>query len=177
MDFYSDLTDADVVGDLLVEATRHHQCHHLPLTGGESLEARPQCGDCLFVFQKRAIACQTQLYRVQQVLIAERLGQELDCSSLYRLDGHRDVAVYGLPITDDRDCGCGLGGQFDNVCCRGRADCRRVYSRSIQSTNHHGPQLSRPDSRDDSTGDGRYSDFAISRMCVVWAWQRYSALA
>lgn len=33
MDFYGDLADADVVGDLLVEAAGHHQGHHLPLAG------------------------------------------------------------------------------------------------------------------------------------------------
>src|SRR5216683_1056318 len=101
MDFYSDLADADVVGDLLVEAASHHQGHHLALARGESLEARPQRSDRLFVLQPRAIPREAQLDRVQQVLIAERLGQELDRSSLYRLDGHRDVAVSG--DEDDRN--------------------------------------------------------------------------
>src|SRR6266481_4995751 len=34
MHFYSDLADADVEGDLLVEAASHHQRHHLTLAGG-----------------------------------------------------------------------------------------------------------------------------------------------
>src|SRR5207245_3975892 len=67
----------------------------------ERLEARPQRGDCLFVLQPCAISCKAQLDGVQQVLIAERLGQELDRSSLYRLDGHRDVPVSG--DKDDRN--------------------------------------------------------------------------
>src|ERR1700730_9054855 len=95
MDFYGDLADADVVRDLLVEAASHHQGHHLTLTGGERREARPQRGDGLFILQPSAISREAQLNRIQQVLIAERLGQELDRSPLYCPDGHRDVAVSG----------------------------------------------------------------------------------
>src|SRR5437868_1992123 len=101
MDLYSDLADADRVRDLLVEATGHHQGHHLTLAGGEGLEARPQRGYCLFVLQPPAISREAQLNRVQQVLIAEWLGQKLDRSSLYRLNRHRDVAVSGNK--DDRN--------------------------------------------------------------------------
>ena len=36
-----------------------------------------------------------ELNRIQQVLIAERFREELDRSSLYCLDGHRDVAISG----------------------------------------------------------------------------------
>jgi len=105
MNFYSGLADADVVRDLLVEAASHDQGHNLTLAGGEGLEARPQRGDCLFVLQPRAISLEAQLDRVQQVLIAERFCQELDRSSFYRLDGHRDVAMSG--DEDDRNVNVG----------------------------------------------------------------------
>src|SRR6266481_2353597 len=123
MHFYSDLADADVEGDLLVEAASHHQGHHLALPGGKSLEARPQRGDCLFVLEPRAISREAQLDRVQQVLIAEGLGQELDRSSLYRLDGHRDVAVSG--DEDDRNV---------NVC-------RQELSLKIKTTSTRQPDI------------------------------------
>jgi hypothetical protein len=87
--------------DLFVQTAGHHHGHHLAFAGGERLEARPQGGDCPFVLQPRSISRKAQLNRVQQILIAERLGQELDRSSLYRLDGHRDVAVSG--DENDRD--------------------------------------------------------------------------
>jgi hypothetical protein len=51
-------------------------------------------GDCLFVLQPRAISREAQLDRVQQVLVAERLGQELDRSFLLspgRTSGCRHV--------------------------------------------------------------------------------------
>jgi hypothetical protein len=73
--------------DLFVQTAGHHHGHHLAFAGGERLEARPQGGDCPFVLQPRTISRKAQLNRVQQILIAERLGQELDRSSLYRLDG------------------------------------------------------------------------------------------
>src|SRR5262249_22271362 len=95
MDFYGDLADADVIGDLLVEAASGHQGHHLTLTGRESLEAPPQRGDCLFVFHPRPISGEPELNRIQQVLIAERYREEVDRSSLYCLYGHGDVAVAG----------------------------------------------------------------------------------
>src|SRR5262252_8332018 len=98
MHFYGDFADADVVGDLFVEATNHHQGHYLSLAWGKSLEACPQPCDHLFVLQPRAISREALLNRVQQVLITERLGQKLDRSSLHRLDGHRDV-----PVSRDED--------------------------------------------------------------------------
>src|SRR5215831_2076311 len=97
--FYSDLADAEVVGDLLVEAAGYHQSHHLALTGGEGFKARAYRGGCLFVLPPCAISSEALLNGVQQVLIAERLGQELDRSIFYRPDRHRDVAVSG----DDND--------------------------------------------------------------------------
>src|SRR6266446_2383950 len=123
MDLYGDLADPDVVGNLLVEAASHHQGHHLALPGSENLEARPQRGDRLFVLQPRAISHEAELNRVQQVLVAERLGQKLDRSSLYRLDGHRDVAISG--DEDDR-----------NVNIR-----RRELSLKIQTTSARQPDI------------------------------------
>ena len=62
-------------------------------------------GDRLFVLQPRAISRETERDRIQQVLIAERLGQELDRSSFYRLDRHWDVAMSG--DEDDRNVNVG----------------------------------------------------------------------
>jgi hypothetical protein len=43
----------------------------------------------------RAISSEALLNSVQQVLLAERLGQKLDRSRLYRLDGHWGIAISG----------------------------------------------------------------------------------
>src|SRR5438045_3184181 len=101
MDFYGNLAEPDLVGDLLVETASRHQGHHLTLAGGEGLEARPQPGQGLFVLQPSAVARDALLDRVEQILVAEGLGQELDRSALHRPDGHRNVAVSG--DEDDRE--------------------------------------------------------------------------
>src|SRR5271157_876505 len=109
MDFYGNLADAHLVGDLLIETASHNQGHHLPLTGGQGLEARPQPGQSFFVLQPSAVARKAELDGVQQILVAEGLGQELDRATLHRLDGHRDVAVPG--DEDDRELDV-RGGEF-----------------------------------------------------------------
>ena len=89
--FYSDLADAEVVSDLLVGAAGHHQGHYLALTGGEGFKARAYRGDCLYFLPPCAISSESLLNGVQQILIAERLGQELDRSTLYRPDRCRRI--------------------------------------------------------------------------------------
>src|ERR1700730_2617674 len=101
MDFYRDFADADLVGDLLVETAGCDQGHYLTLAGREGLEARPQPGESFFVLQPSAVARDAELDRIEQILIAEWLGQELDRSVLHRLDRHRDVAIAG--DEDDRE--------------------------------------------------------------------------
>ena len=47
----------------------------------------------LFTFSTGTIARKTSLDRIEQVLITERLGEELYGPALHRLHGHRNVAV------------------------------------------------------------------------------------
>src|SRR5882762_637288 len=47
---------------------------------------------------------------MEHLLMAERLGQEVDCSGLHRLDRHRNIAM--TRHEDDRDVDTRLG-QFD----------------------------------------------------------------
>src|SRR4029453_3549536 len=53
------------------------------------------------------IAFQADLNGVEQVLVAEGLGQKLDGAPLHRLHGHRDVAMPG----DKDDGSLDVGGQ------------------------------------------------------------------
>jgi hypothetical protein len=67
----------------------------LPITRSRRLAGRachfPPC----------TVARKTELNGVEEILIAERLGQELDGTSLHRLHGHWDVAMPG--DEDDRN--------------------------------------------------------------------------
>src|SRR6202045_29277 len=78
MDFYRDFADADLVGNLLVETAGCDQGHYLTLAGREGLEARPQPGESFLVLQPGTVVHKAELDRVQQILVAEGLGQELD---------------------------------------------------------------------------------------------------
>ena len=79
----------------------------------------------------------------------------------------------GLPFTDDWDCGSRMGDQSDHICCGRRTDGHELYSRSVRPTNNQRTQLYHSDARDGDAGNGRYTNHAISRMCVVRArqWQ------
>src|SRR5689334_23909614 len=101
MDFDSDFADADLVGDLFIEAASRYQGHHLALARGEAREPRSHLGQSFFVLPPCAVALEAQLDRVEQILVAEWLGQKLDRSALHRPDGHRDVAIPG--DEDDRE--------------------------------------------------------------------------
>ena len=95
VNLYSDLADAKVSGDLLVEATRYDHGHHLALTWGESIIARPEGRNGFFIFEPNAIPIQAKLDRVQEVLIPEWLGEEFYRSALHGLDRHWNIAVAG----------------------------------------------------------------------------------
>src|ERR1700751_4813606 len=82
-----------MVGDLLAEAPLHNLDHYLAFPWGERFEARPERTQGLFILAPSTIASEAELDRVDQVLITERLGQELDSTRLYRLHRHRDVTV------------------------------------------------------------------------------------
>jgi len=53
----------------------------------------------------RTVTCQRLLDGVEQVLVAERLGEKLDCPGFHRLHHHRHVAV----ASDENDWDVNLG--------------------------------------------------------------------
>ena len=69
--------------------------HHSPLTRGQHIEALSQRGQLTCVLPHCPIACEAELNRIEQILISEWLGQELDRTSFHRLDRHGDVRVPG----------------------------------------------------------------------------------
>ena len=58
-------------------------------------------------FASLAIPFNRHRHSVQHVLVAKRLGQEIDRSALHRPDGHRNVAMAGHE--DDWNLNVGLG--------------------------------------------------------------------
>src|SRR5215813_5837644 len=93
MHLHGGFGDANIAGNLFAKATARNLNHDLALPGTERREALPDSGQISFILPARTIASEADLDRIEKVLIAERLRQELNGATLHRLHGHRDVAV------------------------------------------------------------------------------------
>src|SRR5262249_39363553 len=93
MHFHRGFGDADIMGDLLAQASASDLNHDLALPRTERTKALPEGGQVLLIFPPCTIAGYAKLNGVEEILIAERFGQELDGSPLHRLHGHRYVTV------------------------------------------------------------------------------------
>src|SRR4249920_1120076 len=87
------LGDPDIKGNLFAKPAARNLNHDLALPGAERGETLPEVRQSFFIFPPRTIARKTELNGVEEVLVAERLGQKLNGTPLHRLHGHRDIAV------------------------------------------------------------------------------------
>src|SRR6516225_302475 len=85
--------DADIVGNLLVQATGHHMEHDLALAGTELVETLSEPSQGLITLPSGSIARDSRLDSLNEVLVAERFCQELHSTALHCLDGHRHIGV------------------------------------------------------------------------------------
>src|SRR5882724_8966289 len=95
VDFDSGLAGAKLSGYLLIEQSCDHEPHHLPFAWRERVKASAQYFNLRPLLARLAIALQRLLNGVEQVLIAEGLGQKLHCPGFHSLHSHRDIAVAG----------------------------------------------------------------------------------
>src|SRR5215475_15559023 len=70
--------DADIVGNLLAQAAARHLNDDLALPRAQRPEALPEAGQVPLILPPGAVGGKTELDGVEEVLIAEWLGQELD---------------------------------------------------------------------------------------------------
>src|SRR5215469_10544018 len=85
--------DAEIEGNLFAEAPARNLNHDLALSGAERGEALSEVRQSLFIVPPRTIPRKAELDGIEEVLITERLGQELNGTPLHRLHRHRDVAM------------------------------------------------------------------------------------
>src|SRR4029450_10447835 len=85
--------DADIAGNLFIEATGRDQEHDLSLTGAERVEALSECTQGLITRPTGTITSKAGVAGMEEGLIPERVGEELDGTALHRSHGHRNVAV------------------------------------------------------------------------------------
>src|SRR5215472_6212867 len=90
--------DADIVGDLLVQATGHDMEHDVTLAGAERVVTFLERGQRPFTLPTGTIASEAGLNGVKQILIAERLCEELYSAALHCLHSHRYVPVRSSKI-------------------------------------------------------------------------------
>src|SRR5207244_13514412 len=87
-------------GDLLVEQTGDGGGHHVPLATGQRLIPATKLGKLQPLRACHAITIDRVADGVEQVLLAKRLREKLDCAGLHGPDRHGDITVPGEE--DDR---------------------------------------------------------------------------
>ena len=95
MDLHGNLGKPKFGCYLLVHQAGRHQCHNLPLASTQGLKKGPHIRDDPVGLTPLPIVFDRLHDSVEHVLIAKRLGQEIDRSSLHGPDAHRDVAMAG----------------------------------------------------------------------------------
>src|SRR5262245_65963218 len=85
----------EVAGNQLVHPTGNHVRHDLALARGQRFKALLELPDSLRVATPGAVTLDPLLNGIEQLLVTERLGQELDGAGLHRLHAHWYVAVAG----------------------------------------------------------------------------------
>jgi hypothetical protein len=98
MNFDSDLADPQLETDLLVKQAGDNQAHHFPLAGRQRIETLAQFRNFPAVLARSAVALKGLLNRFQEILIAERLGEEFRRPGFHGAHRRWDVAV-----TSDED--------------------------------------------------------------------------
>src|ERR1700722_20583677 len=93
MNLDRDLAGTQFTRDLLVEQPGDHQPHHFTLTRGQSTRPLAQLSSYRPLPPCRAVALERFLDRIQQILIAKWLGEELQRAGFHRTHRHRDVAI------------------------------------------------------------------------------------
>src|SRR5262245_38701521 len=86
---------SELSSDLLIEHARDSHPEDIPLLTGQRLKALLQLYAFLFLFTPGAVPLQCEMNRIQEIQVAERLGQEFDCPRFHCADAHRNVTVAG----------------------------------------------------------------------------------
>src|SRR5882724_13051598 len=95
VDLHRHLAQVELGRDLLVRAPDDYERHDLALAIGQRRVALAQFGDEHRLLAPFPITLDRSVYGVEQFLVVEWLGEELDGARLHRPYAHRDVAVTG----------------------------------------------------------------------------------
>src|SRR5271165_7038458 len=93
VNLHGDFADSQFARNLLVKPTGDNLGHHLPLPRGQCFKTRSQNRHRLLVIETSPVARQANLDCIEEILISEGLGQELDRAALHCLNRHGNVAM------------------------------------------------------------------------------------
>ena len=95
MNFDGNFADPEVAGDLLVHLAGRDEQHHFLLARRKRFEALFQLQIVVLDDPSLSIALDGGQDGIEHVLIAKRLGKEIDGAMLHGVDRHRNVSVSG----------------------------------------------------------------------------------
>src|SRR4051794_18807467 len=107
MDLHGGFRDAQIAGNLLVKSPLRNPNQDGALTRGQRFKSPPEVAQDLIILAAHTVAREPNTYRVQKILLSERLGQKLDGACLHRLHAHRNVPMSGHEDDWARDARCG----------------------------------------------------------------------
>src|ERR1700722_12256390 len=106
MNFYCHFAQFERRCNLLIWASCDNQSEHFSLARRQSSIAYTQIRRNPIVEAPFAITFDSRLNCLQQLLLAQRLGQEFDRAGFYRLPPHRDITVPADEYDRNQNLGC-----------------------------------------------------------------------
>src|ERR1700749_3642361 len=98
--------DADISSYLFVEPPACDLHHDLAFARAQRFKSFSNRLLCSLIVEASLIACKADLDGVDQILIAERFRQKLNCASFHRLNRHWNVAIPGDENDGDLNSQC-----------------------------------------------------------------------
>src|SRR5277367_469158 len=95
LDLDGDFTGSEFRSHLLIEHSRNHHAHDLALPRGQRFVSLLQLGKLNAPLAHYPVAVQSLVNRVQQILIAKRLGKKLHGPGFHGTHRHRNISVAG----------------------------------------------------------------------------------
>src|SRR5271166_6717882 len=93
MDLHRHLAQLELTRDLFVWTAGDDERQDLLFARRQSIEALPQLGNKLGLLAPGAITLDPRLDRIEQLLLAQGLGQKLDGTGFHCLHRHGNIAV------------------------------------------------------------------------------------
>src|SRR5580658_1769232 len=95
LDLHGTFRGSELSRNLLVEHARDKHGDHLLLARSQQVEAPLKVRYFFLLFTSGTILLQCKTNSIEQILIAEWLGEEFDCPSLHGANTHWNIAVAG----------------------------------------------------------------------------------